>query len=61
VYAHKFGFCIGSIYVNNLLICNKSNRAGEIVKTQLTHHFAMTDMGEPKEIVGWSINKNRIG
>jgi Reverse transcriptase (RNA-dependent DNA polymerase) len=52
VYAREVGFCNVSVYVDGVLICGKRDGAGIILKTQLTHNFTMTDMGETKEIVG---------
>jgi Reverse transcriptase (RNA-dependent DNA polymerase) len=57
VYARKVGFCIVAVYVNDLWISGENDGAVEIAKRQMTHHYMMTDMGEPKEIVGWNITK----
>jgi Reverse transcriptase (RNA-dependent DNA polymerase) len=57
VYAREVRLFIVAVHVDDLLICCESDRAVEIVKTELTHHLTITDTRELKEIVGWNLNK----
>ncbi len=51
--------CYIAVYVDDLLIIAPSMRLVDHIKSELKQKFKMTDLGEAKYLLGWSIVRNR--
>ena len=60
-YVKRFGgdFIILLLYVDDMLIARSSIQVVNNLKSQLSEHFAMKDLGKVKQILGMRISRDR--